>query len=121
MRIGGGISCDGVKIEETGKKYYDFVVQFIDIGRMDPSSRRRTWRIKTKVLFIARCSGSESAESLRGLVDNSLKVYNTCVDHLRDRFTFVIDFAATMAATFGSSVSPNRVPFSERWVGCIPH
>lgn len=121
IKAGGGISCDGVKVEETGKKYYDFVVHFIEIGRTDPATRKKTWAIKKKVLFVARCNGSETADALRNLIDESLGQFSTSVDILKGSFTFVTDCAATMAAIFGASVSPNRVPFSELWIGCISH
>lgn len=29
----GGVSCDGVKVESNGFKYYDFVVKYLNFGR----------------------------------------------------------------------------------------
>lgn len=70
IKVGGGISCDGFKVEEAGKKYYDFVVHFIELGRVDPATKRRTLLIKKKVLFVARCNGSETADALRNRIDD---------------------------------------------------
>lgn len=35
--IRGAIIYDGVKIEEAGKKYYDFILHFMEVGREDRS------------------------------------------------------------------------------------
>lgn len=36
-------------------------------------------------------------------------------------FTFVSDCVATIHKVFGVSVSTHKIPYSERWVGCISH
>lgn len=117
----GGITCDGVMVEQTGHKYYDFVLHYIDIEAEDRSSNRPRWCLRNRVLFIARCSGSETAETLRETIDAHLTPYGIFVQKLKRHFTFVTDCEATMRAVFGPSVSPNRVPYSELWVGCAPH
>lgn len=33
FKYGSGITCDGVKIDLTSKKYYDFVLHFLGIRR----------------------------------------------------------------------------------------
>lgn len=121
LRDGGGITSDGVKIEETGKKYYDFLLHYLSIGREDPISKKRPWKIVRRLLFIARCSGTESASCLREMMDKQLCEYGCSIETFSHSFTFVTDCAATMPAVFGASVSPNRVPFSEKWIGCIAH
>lgn len=116
-----GISCDGVKIEETSKMYYKFVVGFIYIGSVDHFKRKRSWKIKKKVIFVSRCAGSESAEAMQKRIDNSLEIFNTSEEKLIHSFTFVMDCSATMGAIFGAFVLSHRVPFSVRWIGCTSY
>lgn len=119
--IGGGISSDGVKVEETGRKYYDFILHYIHIDGRQGTSKTRTWKIIRRLLFIARSTGSESAHALRDLMDSQLKQFDTSIENLNKEFTFVTDCAATMPTVFGASVSPNRVSYSELWIACIAH
>lgn len=123
LRVGGGISCDGVKVELTGKKYYDFVLNYIEVHRR-PVSRGGglSWKLQTRLLFITPHVGAETAEEIRKTLDECL-VASTGkpLEAYEKNFTFVTDCAATMPCVFGASVSPARVPYCERWVGCISH
>lgn len=114
--ICGGITFDGVKIEETGNKYCDFLLTFIEIGREDHSTKRKMWKISCKLMFIARCTGLETAQSICEMINMSLIPFDTSNGKLKELFTLVTDCAATMPAVFGASALPNRVPYSERWV-----
>lgn len=55
------------------------------------------------------------------MMDKKLEDYACSIEIFSGIFTFVADCAATMLAVFGPSVSPYRVPFSDKWVGCIAH
>ena len=43
------------------------------------------------------------------------------MEDFEEKFTFETDCAPTMPKVFGASVSPAKVPYSQRWVGCISH
>lgn len=119
--VGGGITCDSVKIEERGRKYYEFILNFIEVQKQRCVSKVKSWRIVTRLLFIVRCDGTEIAQALCEMTKKSLEQYDTKIDELSKNFTFVTDRAATIPAVFGSSVSPNRVAYSDRWIGCVSH
>ena len=91
------------------------------MGSENRATNKWTWRFCTRLLFITRCVGPESAQAISELLDKNLNQFNSSIEKLKSSFTFVTDCAATMPAVFGASVSPNRVPYSERWVGCMPH
>lgn len=123
LDIGGGVTCDGVKVEVSGKKYYDFVLNFVEVSRRPVcKGGGKVARLRSKLLFITPHSGPETAQDIRGTLENRIKA--TTGFHLTDfeqTFTFVTDCAATMPCVFGASVSSSRVPYSHRWIGCISH
>lgn len=47
LSIDGGITCDGVKVEQICHKYYDIVPHSIKVGKEDPAPRQRQWDIST--------------------------------------------------------------------------
>lgn len=58
--LGCAITCDGVKIEETGRKYYDFILHFIiDVQNEQSVTKSTSCRIATRLLFIVRCERTE--------------------------------------------------------------
>lgn len=116
IKVGRGISFDVVKAEETGKKCYYFVLNFIELGFVDSATRRRMWLMKKKVLFVARCNGSETADELQNLIHDSMNPFNTIVKILKSSFAFLTDCAAKRTEVFGDFVLPNRVPFSELYI-----
>lgn len=55
---GGGITCDGFKIEEAGAKYYDFILHYIDNKSLSTSlSGQQRYKMVLRLRFIERCSG----------------------------------------------------------------
>lgn len=80
------------------------------------------WRICSRVLFIAPHKGVETSEAICQTLETPLKQVTAFeISAFEKNFTFDTDWAAVMAKKFVSSVSMNKVPFGERWVGCISH
>lgn len=123
LENGGGISCDGVKLESNGRKYYDFVMNYIEFGRKSLSNGGGiTWKFVTRLLFIINHSGAESADAIAETLNNRLSSsYGLKLSDFQKRFTFVTDSAAVMPKVFGASVSQKKVPYGERWLPCITH
>lgn len=69
INFGGGISCDGVKVEQTARKYYNFVSHIIERRCPFQEFKYRKWKIRTRLLIITRCIGSETAQDLREVID----------------------------------------------------
>lgn len=63
----------------------------------------------------------KTAQTIADLIDNHLACFELSIEKLKPSFTFVTDFVATMPSVLGASVSPNRVSFFERCVGCGSH
>lgn len=120
-KIGGGITCDGLKQPITGRKYYDLVLHYVEFkkhlvtGKLDVT-------LHSRVLLLNEHSGPESAENIRANLNTALvEKFNISFDRLMKRFTLVTDWAATMPCIVGASASSNRVPFGSKWVGCVVH
>lgn len=123
LAAGGSVSCDGVKLESNGNKYFDFVINYLKCERQSiKEGGGFKWKICTRLIFLAQHTGSESAENIRATIQRDLlKTTGFNLSDFEKNFTFVTDCAAVMAKTFGASVSPRRIPFNERWIGCISH
>lgn len=63
FRIGGGLTYDGVKVELTGKKYYNTVLHYIKLTR-SPINRDGGdyWESKTKLIQMELHHGSKTAQ-----------------------------------------------------------
>lgn len=72
INFGGGLSCNDVKAEETGRRYYDFVSHFIEVRCQDQAFKECKWKMRTRLLFGTRCIGSETAQALREMIDKKL-------------------------------------------------
>ena len=59
MKRGGGITCDGLKQRVNGKKYYDFVLHFVEYTENDISCADNA-SVHTLVLFIFSNAGAEN-------------------------------------------------------------
>lgn len=71
--------------------------------------------------FLSSCTRSGNTGAFRNIIDNSLKMFNTSVEKLKNSFNFVTTYTAKMAVIFGASISPNLVPFSDWWMDSISH
>lgn len=121
MRLGGGVSCDGLKQPLTGKKFYDFVLHYVEVNRhmltggLDVS-------LQSRVLLLVEHNDSESAELIKKNLDRALTVrFGIGLSQFMEKFTLVTDWAATLPNIVGASASSSRVPFGWRWLGCIVH
>lgn len=45
VRVGGGITCDGLKNELTGDKFYDFVLHYIEISPHPHFLSMSSWKL----------------------------------------------------------------------------
>lgn len=68
---GGGITCDGVEIVLTGRKYENLAINYL------PTKWRTGggygWCIRTKLLLLHPQNGPESAERIRNNLNHNLK------------------------------------------------
>lgn len=123
VEFGGGVSCDGVKIEQTSKKYYDFVLNYVQVQKRsltEGGGKRAV--LKSRLLFIVNHTGPETAVEIRNTIDrNLIQTTGMPLSQFEKQFTFVTDCAATMPCVFGASVSEAKVRYCERWIGCICH
>jgi len=118
----GGITCDGLKQKTTGVKYYDFVAHYLEFGPVNLLNGQRQVSMVCKVLLLENHVGAESASALRDMLEASLS--RQCgleFDKLMEQFTLVTDCDATLPCIVGAYASSARVPFNERWAGCISH
>lgn len=123
LKIWGGITCDGVKTEVTGKTYIDFEMNHLEFLRHPSATwKKRSWKINTRLLFITPLFGVESADNSRPTIDNNLRsVTNKELADMDHQFTFITDLAATMPKIFGISIFESFVPYNQRLCGCISH
>lgn len=121
FRFGGGMCCDGAKDERTDKKYYNLVLHYLDHQR-SPLTGTCKLQMRTQLLAFFQHEDSETAENIRKNINKAVK-HSTgrSIAEFETRFTAVTDCAATMPKVFGASISPSKVPFSHKWVGCISH
>lgn len=112
---GGGISCNGVQVEATGKKYYDFLIHYLYVQVYGNGSIVKKWKLSPQVLFMLAHNKGESEADIRAAINSKLTAqYSISLDEFKSNFTFVTDCALTMVCVFGASVSANRVPFGEK-------
>lgn len=72
LELGGGITCDGVKLEANGKKHYDMFVNYIKFSRRSVvSGGGYNWKLCNRLLFIAPHKGTENAEFLRETIETN--------------------------------------------------
>lgn len=69
IRYRGGITSDGAKVEENGKKYYEFIIHYLKIDKDEPITKKASWKMVRRDLFIVRWTGSENSQSLRETID----------------------------------------------------
>lgn len=96
-----------MKVEQTGHKYYDFFLHYINIGTENPVSRQRQWRIYPRLHLTVLYSLSETAQSTFHLVGNGLASLHSSIEKLNASFNFLIDFAPSIPSVLGASFSPN--------------
>lgn len=122
QNFGGGVSCDGLKQKSTGTKFYDFVVHYIKVGKPSMLTGRRPAWMVSRILLLKEHIFAETAINIRELLRSGLQnEYGVEFDQFMSRFTFVTDCASTMPCIVGASSSSSRVPFTEKWLGCISH
>lgn len=116
IRVGGAVSSDGLTNKISGKKYYDFVLHFVD-----PRNGKHN-ELTTIVLFLAPAHGGERGADIRELLRRHL--YQTTgydFDSFVRNFSLVTDSAAVMPTIVGASVSENISARDERWLPCVAH
>lgn len=117
------MTCDGLKLDSNGRKYYDLIVHFFEF----PSSPQATLRhaevsLISRDIFLNGHTGSESAHNLRGSFDETLRtLFGIDLDAFLKTYTFFTDCAATIPKIVGASSSSNRTSYSEKWMECIIH
>ncbi|KAI0559172.1 Ribonuclease H-like protein [Gracilaria domingensis] len=100
--LGGGVTSDGLKNDVNGTK--SAVRACIED---DFPYRTQRWGIST---------------ALRSAFDHALLTrLGVELDEFMKNFTFVTDCASNMACVVRASSSSQRVPFNEKWMGCISH
>ncbi|KAI0567133.1 hypothetical protein FGB62_4g472 [Gracilaria domingensis] len=122
LALGGGVTSDGLKNDVNGNKYYDFTVHYYKLGSAHLITRAREFQLVSRNIFLIEHKGAASSEALRSAFDHALltRVGVELDDFVRN-FTFVTDCASTMPCIVGASSSSQRVPFSEKLMGCISH
>ena len=71
--FGGGIKCDGVKLESNKRKYYDFVMEFLKLTRKSIAMGRGVERkICKRLIFVINIEGPETAECIRDNLNSQL-------------------------------------------------
>lgn len=72
LSLGGGVTCEAVKVEKTGAKYFDFIVHFIQYKTPTSFSMSPEWSIEQQTLILERCSGFKTADALKRLKSQRL-------------------------------------------------
>ena len=122
LKQGGGISCDGLKESTTGKKFYDLVLNYVEISEPHPVTMKQTGKFVSKVLLLAEHTGAESAREIRQTLTTSLNnQFNLSFENLFQNATLVTDWAPTLPCINDASASSSKVPLNESWLGCICH
>ncbi|KAI0558044.1 Zinc finger BED domain containing protein [Gracilaria domingensis] len=122
LELGGGVTSDGLKNDVNGTKFYDFTAHYFEIGAPHLLTRAREFSLVSRNIFLIEHKGVESASALRSAFDHALLTRIGCeLDEFMKNFTFVTDCASTMPCIVGASASSQRVPYTEKWMGCISH
>ena len=121
LRYGGVVSVDGVHIKVKGKYFYDFTVQYIEIGTKKtfdepvPRTRKLT-------LLLVESPPVLSARNLRDALNTALlKKHEIGLDYFLKFFITIINSATVMALVVNASVSLYVHDPDETWIGCIAH
>lgn len=65
IKFGGVVTCDGLKLDSNGRKYYHFVLIYPKfIERAFSQGGGLNWKIVTTLLFTTPHSGSYSADCI---------------------------------------------------------
>jgi len=103
-------------------KYDDLVLHYFSVGKAHILTGEREVRMECRVVLLEEQKGRETAVSLRNMLSDALmRRYGVEFEDLMQHLTFVTDCASTMPCIVGASSSSSKVPFSEKWVGCISH
>lgn len=51
LKVGGGVTSDGLKQNVHGEKYYDFTIHYFWLGKPDMLPRQRDIKLRSKVFF----------------------------------------------------------------------
>ncbi|KAI0563666.1 zinc finger BED domain containing protein [Gracilaria domingensis] len=120
--LGGGVTSDGLKNDVNGTKYYDFTAHYFKLGSPHVLTKDRPFELVSKMIFLIEHKGGESAQQLRSAFDHALITrIGVELDEFMKNFTFVTDCASNMPCVVGASSSSQRVPFNEKWMGCISY
>lgn len=104
----------------SGRKFYDLVLHYFHFSAPHPLTGVVEISMNSRVMFLQEHQGPENASSIRSSFDLWLSdLYDTDFKTALSSFTFVTDCASTMPCIAGSS--SRKVPFCERWIGCIAH
>lgn len=108
--------------ENPGRKHYDLILYCFEFGNPHPVTSVVESSMKSKIMFLMEYTGAEDARSLRSSFKTWLKnLYDVDFADVLLAFTSVTDFESTTLCITTSSSSSNKVPFNERWLGCICH
>lgn len=58
ISVGGVITLDGMKIEETEHKHYFIIINYFHIKLEDLINKKSQWKVMRLIFFIARFKGS---------------------------------------------------------------
>lgn len=97
FRHGAGATCDGVKLDIPGGKYYDIVLHYLDTRRRPISKGGGIdWSMKTKLLVMAQHKRLQTALRIRENLNNRLlDTTGHSIEEFEKHCTFVTDCAAT--------------------------
>lgn len=61
LKIGGGLTCDGLKLDANGRKYYDLIIHYLDVPRSETLEPKAVMR--SRVVFFKRTRGKRNRRS----------------------------------------------------------
>jgi len=95
--MGGGMTCDGLSLKIQDKHFYDLTVHFMELGPRCALTGAQSFKIICRTLLLAEATEGETAVAIKRLIEMELqKLYGLSFEHLKERFTFVTDYCATM-------------------------
>lgn len=71
VKVGGGITSDGLKQKLQGKKYYDLVLHFFSFDK-NVLTGQTSVKMVSQVLLLEEHAGKDDAKSIRNALDHAL-------------------------------------------------
>lgn len=99
---------------------YDVVLYYSEITLSTYVTENVNIKMRSRVFILEKHDGPESVVTLRALFNSwLLRDYGFGLDDILHMFKFVADHASAKPCNLGASSSSSRVPFCEKWYGCI--